>query len=90
MARKQAITSAESALEATQAGYEAGTRNIVDVLIAQRGLFQARRNYANARYDYIGSFLRLKEVAGQLSPEDINQLNVWLDPKITVTKAGVQ
>ena len=88
--RRQAITSAESALEATEAGYEAGTRNIVDVLIAQRGLFQARRNYANARYDYIGSFLRLKEVAGQLSPEDINQLNVWLDPEITVTKAGVQ
>lgn len=90
MARKQAITSAESALEATQAGYEAGTRNIVDVLIAQRGLFQARRNYANARYDYIGSFLRLKEVAGQLSPKDINQLNVWLDPEIIITKAGVQ
>lgn len=89
-ARNQAITSAKSALDATQAGYEAGTRNIVDVLIAQRGLFQAARNYANARYDYIGSFLRLKEVAGQLSPEDIYQLNAWLDPEISVTKAGVQ
>ncbi len=89
-ARNQAITSAKSALEATQAGYEAGTRNIVDVLIAQRGLYQATRNYANARYDYIGSFLRLKEVAGQLSPEDIYQLNAWLDPEISVTKAGVQ
>lgn len=89
-ARKQSITSAESALEATQAGYEAGTRNIVDVLIAQRSLYQARRNYANTRYDYIGSMLRLKEVAGQLSPADINQLNAWLDPAINVTKAGVQ
>lgn len=89
-ARNQAITSAKSALEATQAGYEAGTRNIVDVLIAQRGLYQARRDYANARYDYIGSLLRLKEVAGQLSPDDIRQLNAWLDPAIRVTKAGVQ
>ncbi|MDX2464340.1 MAG: TolC family protein, partial [Porticoccus sp.] len=89
-ARNQAITSAKSALEATQAGYEAGTRNIVDVLIAQRGLYQAKRDYANARYDYIGSLLRLKEVAGQLSPDDIHQLNAWLDPAIRVTKAGVQ
>ncbi|WP_461482104.1 TolC family outer membrane protein [Porticoccus sp.] len=89
-ARDQAITSADSALEATQAGYEAGTRNIVDVLLAQRNLFQARRDYANARYDYIDSLLRLKEVAGQLSPEDIYQLNAWLDPAISVVKAGVQ
>jgi len=89
-ARGQAITSAESALEATQAGYEAGTRNIVDVLVAQQNLYQAKRDYANARYDYIGSLLRLKEVAGQLSPEDIYQLNAWLDPAINVTKAGVR
>ena len=89
-ARNQAITSAKSALEATQAGYEAGTRNIVDVLIAQRTLFQAKRDYANARYDYIGSLLRLKEVAGQLSPDDIYQLNAWLDPQLTVLKAGIQ
>jgi outer membrane protein len=70
-ARKQAITSAESALKATQAGYEVGTRNIVDVLLAQRTLFQAKRNYSNARYDYILSMMRLKQVAGQLSPEDV-------------------
>ena len=89
-ARNQSITSATSALEATQAGYEAGTRNIVDVLIAQRSLYQARRDYANARYDYISSLLQLKEVAGQLSPEDIYQLNAWLDPQISVIKAGVQ
>lgn len=89
-ARRQSITSAESALEATQAGYEAGTRNIVDVLLAQRTLYQARRNYANARYDYISSILRLKEVAGQLSPEDVYQLNAWLDPAISVIKAGVR
>ena len=89
-ARNQSITSATSALEATQAGYEAGTRNIVDVLLAQRVLYQARRDYANARYDYISSLLQLKEVAGQLSPEDIYQLNAWLDPQISVIKAGIQ
>lgn len=87
-ARGQAITSARSALEATEAGYDVGTRNIVDVLISQRTLYQAQRNYANARYDYINSMLQLKEVAGQLSPEDIGQLNQWLDNQITISKAG--
>ena len=83
-ARKQAITSAESALKATQAGYDVGTRNIVDVLVAQRTLFQAKRNFSNARYDYILSMMRLKQVAGQLSPEDIFELSNWLSPKISI------
>ena len=85
-ARKQSITSADSALQATQAGYEVGTRNIVDVLVAQRSVYQARRNYANARYDYILSMMRLKEVAGQLAPDDIYQLNNWLDPQMLIAK----
>lgn len=89
-ARKQAITSAESALEATQAGYDVGTRNIVDVLLAQRTLYQARRDYANARYDYIDSILALKETAGQLSPEDLYNLNAWLDPQISVVRTTTQ
>ena len=85
-ARRQAITSADSALSATQAGYEVGTRNIVDVLVAQRTLYRAKRNYANARYDYILSMMALKEVAGQLSPEDIASLNAWLDPQLVIAK----
>jgi outer membrane protein len=85
-ARKQAITSAESALEATKAGYEVGTRNIVDVLVAQRTLFQAKRNYSNARYDYILSMMRLKQVAGQLSPEDVFELNNWLNKNTIIRR----
>ena len=85
-ARKQAITSADSALKATQAGYEVGTRNIVDVLMGQRTLYQAQRNYASARYDYILSMMRLKEVAGQLSPEDIFKLDSWLSPDIVISR----
>jgi outer membrane protein len=49
-------------------------------------VYQARRNYANARYDYILSMMRLKEVAGQLSPDDIYQLNSALDPQLAVAK----
>jgi len=89
-ARRQAITSAESALEATRAGYEVGTRNIVDVLFAERNLHQAQRNYANTRYDYIDSTLYLKLVAGQLGPDDIYQLNAWVDPSKAIAPVTVQ
>lgn len=77
-ARKQAIVSAESALEATQTGYKVGTRNIVEVLNAQRNLYQAQRDYANARYDYIQDLLNLKFFAGTLNEKDIDELNGWL------------
>jgi outer membrane protein len=77
-ARSQSIISAQSALDATRAGYEVGTRNIVDVLQSQRTLYGSLRDYANARYDYVMDMLRLKEQAGTLSPQDINDLNRWL------------
>ena len=77
-ALQQSIVSADSALEATQAGFDVGTRTIVDVLVAQRNLFQAQRNYAQARYSYIVNMLRLKQAAGTLSPEDLQEVNRWL------------
>lgn len=79
-ARAQAIVSSQSALDATQAGYEVGTRNVVDVLNAQNTLFAAQRDYANSRYDYILNTMRLKEQAGLLSPEDIQALDAALVP----------
>ncbi len=78
-ARQQSIVSAQSALDATRAGYEVGTRNIVDVLQAQRSLYSAIRDYSNSRYDYVVNMLKLKQQAGTLSPEDINGLEVWLE-----------
>jgi outer membrane protein len=79
-ARKQSIVSSRSALDATQAGYEVGTRNVVDVLNAQNTLFAAQRDYANSRYDYIINMLRLKEQAGLLSPQDVYNLDSYLVP----------
>ena len=82
-ARRQSIVSSQSALDATTAGYEVGTRNVVDVLNAQNVLFSAKRDYAQARYDYVGNMLRLKQQAGLLSPEDIHQLDDELVPPST-------
>ncbi len=74
-ARKQAMISAQSGLEATQAGYEVGTRTIVDVLNSQRGLYQAQRDYSKAKYDYFIKYLSLKRAAGDLSEKDILTIN---------------
>ena len=79
-ARAQAIVSSKSALDATQAGYEVGTRNVVDVLNAQNTLSTAQRDYANSRYDYILNMMRLKEQSGLLSPEDVIRLDSYLVP----------
>ncbi|SDF89623.1 TolC family outer membrane protein [Phytopseudomonas seleniipraecipitans] len=82
-ARRQSIISNQSALEATEIGYQVGTRNIVDVLDAQRQLYSAVRNYNDARYDYILNNLRLKQAAGTLSPADLEALGAYLKPDYT-------
>ncbi|MEH6564966.1 MAG: TolC family outer membrane protein [Halopseudomonas sp.] len=79
-ARRQAIVSAKAALDATQTGYEVGTRNVVDVLEAQRNLFRTVRDYNTVRYNYIIDNLRLKQAAGTLSPGDLEELSNWLVP----------
>jgi outer membrane protein len=75
----QAMISAESALEATQAGFEVGTRTIVDVLIAEQRKYQAQRDNSVARHAYIINHLRLKSVAGMLAAEDLRVVNQLLE-----------
>lgn len=77
----QARVSAQSALDATEAGFEVGTRTTVDVLDARRELFLARRDYAGARYDYILDTLRLKQASGVLGRSDLEQINQWIEPE---------
>jgi outer membrane protein len=75
----QALISAESALEATQAGFEVGTRTIVDVLIAEQRYYQAQRDNSLARHLYIVNHMRLKAVAGLLTSEDLATVNTILE-----------
>jgi outer membrane protein len=77
-ARKQALVSAKSALEATEAGFEVGTRTIVDVLLSQQQQFAAEREYARARHNYILANLRLKQAAGTIGVEDLKAVNAML------------
>lgn len=80
-AQLKSIQSNTSALEATQAGYVAGIRNIVDVLVAQQQLFTAERNYAQSRYAYLKRIIALKSRAGVLSRDELVRINQWLGKK---------
>jgi len=74
-ARKQALLSASSALDATEAGFEVGTRTIVDVLLSQQVLTSAQRDYSNARHSFLVNGLALKQSAGVVDIKDIAAVN---------------
>ncbi|MCB1628149.1 MAG: TolC family outer membrane protein [Xanthomonadales bacterium] len=77
-ARNLALVSARSALEATEAGFEVGTRTIVDVLISQQQLFQAQRDYSQARHNLVLNRLRLKQATGTIDFGDLQAINALL------------
>ena len=90
-ALKQALESNITALKASEAGYEAGTRTAVDVLESRRLLILAQTNYARSRYDYILNVLKLQSEAGMLTRQSLDGINALLkepppktaDPSVT-------
>jgi outer membrane protein len=80
----QAVKSSQTALEATEAGFEVGTRTTVDVLAARRTLFEAQRDYARSRYDYLINIVRLESAAGGLVQDDLATINGFLTAPTTL------
>jgi outer membrane protein len=78
-ATKAAVVSAQSSVEATQAGYEVGTRTIVDVLISQQTLLQAQSSYSQARHTFVLDGLLLKQAAGVVEVKDLALINALLE-----------
>jgi outer membrane protein len=77
-ALKQALESSRTALKASEAGYEVGTRTAVDVLDAKRKTYVAEALYLRSRYDYLINGLRLKQAAGTLAVDDLAQVDTLL------------
>jgi len=77
-ALRQAVESNATALTATEAGYEAGTRTAVDVVESRRLWIQAQTEYSRSRYDYMINVLKLQQAAGILSEQSLNRLNTLL------------
>jgi len=80
-ALKQALNSTQAASNATQAGFEAGTRTATDVLVSLRETFSARRDYSTARYEFLLNSLRLKQAVGTLSETDLAAVSKLLNKK---------
>ena len=81
MARKAAQDSSETVAQASRAQYREGLKTMVDVLLAQRNAFSARQDFLNARFDYLLNVLKLKAAVGQLTEQDLQEMNAWLVEK---------
>ncbi len=84
-AYRQALTSAETAFKATEAGYRVGTQTEVDVLNSLSALVLARTNFATSRYSYITSVVQLRYAAGTLDPNEVLAINHWLTVMASVS-----
>jgi outer membrane protein len=87
-ALRQSVVSSRSALRATERGVEVGNRTNVDVLEARRRLFEAERDYARSRYDYLTNIVRLRSATGTLLPSDLDRLNTFLVEPVAVVAPG--
>ena len=83
-ALKQAVASSTTALKATEAGYEVGTRTTVDVMLARQRLFDAQTTYARSRYDYVLNVLTLEQAGGTLDESRLARVNGWLAQTVAV------
>lgn len=81
-AYQQTVKSAQSSLDATQSGYEVGTRTIVDVLSATTTLYNAKQQLSDARYNYLISLLQMKNAIGTLTIDDLTYLNNMLGKSV--------
>lgn len=77
-ALQQAVISNQSSFDSTKLGLEVGVRTSVDLLNARQQVFSARRDLAQALYNYILSRLRLSAAGGVLTVADVQQVNDWL------------
>jgi outer membrane protein len=77
-ALEAAEVSSKSALESNKLGYQVGVRINIDVLNAQRQLYNTQKDLSKARYDTIMNGLRLKSAAGSLKEEDLAPVNALL------------
>jgi len=88
-AYKQSVVSAQSSLDAMEAGYSVGTRTIVDVLDATTTLYNAKQQLANARYSYMINQLNIKSALGTLNEQDLQTLNNHLGKDVVTSPESV-
>jgi outer membrane protein len=89
-ADRASIVASESSLRATEEGYRAGTRTMLDVLNQQSALYQAQQAYAQDQYNYLTSILQLKQAAGTLSGGDLAEMSAWMRQVVNLHQSYIQ
>ena len=72
---KSAVESSKDALEATKLGYELNSRNLIDLLQAEKNYSESINNLSQATYGFIVTSLQYKQAIGNLVPGDVVELN---------------
>lgn len=85
----RSVQAYESSVLVKRTGFESGTASNLTVLDAERELFFARSEYAQARYGYVLNMLRLKRAVGVLQESDLAELNNALSDTETVSVVSV-
>ncbi len=78
----KSVKSAELLVDATRQSIKGGVRINLDLLNAQQQLFAARRDLAQARYNYLMSYLRLRNSAGTLGGDDLQLVASYFRPVV--------
>ena len=73
------LEQAKLAYEKTKIEYEHGSKSLIELTNEQNSLFRAQNSRTEVQYGYIESLLKLKEQAGKLTPEDIFEIDSWLN-----------
>lgn len=78
-----ALTSAQESatqlVKAMRKSVMAGERINVDILLAEKGLFNTRRDLAQTKYNYLLSYLKLNQLGGTLEVSDFQQVAAYFN-----------
>ena len=78
-ASQKALESAGKSREAMERGYHYGVVTIGDVIKAQQDEFSAKKDFAQAKYDYIKNRIRFMHAIGSIAEENLQEINGWLE-----------
>ncbi len=78
-ASKKALESASKSREAMERGFHYGVVTISDVIKAEQDEFSAKKNFAQAKYNYIKNRIRFMQAIGSITEENLQEVNDWLE-----------
>lgn len=78
-ALQKAVESGRLLIQATQQSIKGGVRINLDLLNARQQFYATQRDLAQAKYNYLISYVRLRAAAGVLEQEDIRSLSAYFN-----------